>query len=423
MKKAIRLALFSLYLSSLLTVGLFIANTAWHELVENRMVLSITNGALKVQDFVRYYLSGQIAASPDSHMVYDSAVQNRYFHSLVFDTIGVTTEEQLLTHYTPIVFPFCLILAQLPISQAYIVFFATSALALGSALPLALNALGNRSWFVVIGTLIATTCNSQAVISVRMGQPSWIILALECLFYWSWIKKYNWVTGLTVALLFFKPHYALFFLTPLIVARRWQALICCAASVGLLLGLGGLIIGFNNIVEYPNIILKNDGEIVWHGIVSLRYIANIFWPNAAAVKVALIAWLIGLSLNLLLWWQEKKYTLDQTWLICCTVLLCIFTSPHTYHYDLTMLGLLAVSLTQTKPLFSPLARWSFATYRLLLISYPALSWLSLYLSRTEHGAYYDPLQSLLAIAMVGTLLTLAIICLFDRAKAEEIQSK
>lgn len=422
MKKSLRALAIGLYLVALVTVGLFIFQVALKELVENRMVLSITNGALKVQDFVRYYLSGQIAGSPDAYHVYDTDVQNHYFRALVFNTIGVITNEQLLTHYTPIVFPFCRALALLPISQAYIVFFIASALALASGLPLALNALAKRPWIFVVATLIATTCNSQAVIAIRMGQPSWLILALECFFYWSWIKQKNWVTGLSVALLFFKPHYALYFLTPIIVARRWPALIYCAATVAILLCLGGLLIGFDNVINYPNIILKNDGEIVWHGIVSLRYIANIFYPNAAAVKISLIVWLVGLAINLLLWSQEKKLKLDQTWLLCCTVLLCIFTSPHTYHYDLTMLGLLAVSLTATKPLYSKLARLSFANYRLLLIAYPGLSWLSLNLSRTEHGAYYDPLQSLLAIAMLAVLLVLAVICLFDRPKLEQSQS-
>ncbi|MFA6208612.1 MAG: glycosyltransferase family 87 protein [Candidatus Obscuribacterales bacterium] len=422
MKKSLRALAIGLYMAALVTVGLFIFQVAVKELVENRMVLSITNGALKVQDFVRYYLSGQIAGSPDAYHVYDTEVQNHYFRALVFNTIGVTTNEQLLTHYTPIVFPFCRALALLPISQAYIVFFIASALALASGLPLALNALAKRPWIFVVATLIATTCNSQAVIAIRMGQPSWLILALECFFYWSWIKQKNWVTGLSVALLFFKPHYALYFLTPIIVARRWPALTYCAAAVVILLSLGGLLIGFDNVINYPNIILKNDGEIVWHGIVSLRYIANIFYPNAAAVKISLIVWLVGLAVNLLLWSQEKKLHLDQTWLICCTVILCIFTSPHTYHYDLTMLGLLAVSLTATKPLYSKLARLSFANYRFLLIAYPGLSWLSLNLSRTEHGAYYDPLQSLLAIAMLAVLLVLAIICLFDRPKVEQSQS-
>lgn len=422
MKKSLRALAIGLYMVALVTVGLFIFQVALKELVENRMVLSITNGALKVQDFVRYYLSGQIAGSPDAYRAYDTEVQNHYFRALVFNTIGVTTNEQLLTHYTPIVFPFCRALALLPISQAYIIFFIASALALASGLPLALNALAKRPWIFIVATLIATTCNSQAVIAIRMGQPSWLILALEFFFYWSWIKQKNWVTGLSVALLFFKPHYALYFLTPIIVARRWPALTYCAAAVAIFLSLGGLLIGFDNVINYPNIILKNDGEIVWHGIVSLRYIANIFYPNAAAVKISLIVWLIGLAVNLLLWSQEKKFQLDQTWLICCTVILCIFTSPHTYHYDLTMLGLLAVSLTATKPLHSRLARLSFANYRLLLIAYPGLSWLSLNLSRTEHGAYYDPLQSLLAIAMLAVLLVLAVICLFDRPKIEQSQS-
>jgi hypothetical protein len=422
MKKFVLPTFMAVYLLALLMVGLFIFNVALKEMLENRMLLSVTNGVLKVQDFVRYYLSGHIAASVDAHRVYETAVQNRYFHDLVLANIGFAANDQLLTHYTPIVFPFCLALAMLPMNQAYIVFFVVSVIVLSFSLPLALNALGKRPWLIIIATMIAVTCNSQAVIAIRMGQPSWLILALECLFYWSWLKKKDWLTGLSVGLLFFKPHYGLYFLTPLVVARRWHALLCCAAAVSLLLGLGGLIIGFDNVINYPQVILKNDGEIVWHGIVSLRYIVNIFYPNAQAVKISLVVMAVGLFVNLLIWWQEKKYQLNQTWLICCTVLLCLFTSPHTYHYDLTMLGLLAVSLAPVKAFHHKAAKISFAIYRFILIAYPGFSWLSLYWSRTEHGAYYDPLQSLMAIAMNGTLLTLALICLFDRPKVEQGQN-
>ncbi len=423
MKKFVFPAFLTLYLLTLLIVGLFIFSVALKEILENRLLLSVNGGVLKVQDFVRYYLSGLIAASADAHQVYDTAVQNRYFQGLVFQQIGFVTKDQLLTHYTPNVFPFCLALALLPLNDAYKAFFLLSILALVATLPIALNALGKRSWLAIVAVFIAATCNSQAVIAIRMGQPSWLILALECLFYWSWLKKRDWLSGISVGLLFFKPHYGLYFLTPLVVARRWRALLYFFATAGLLLGLGGLIIGFDNVINYPKVILKSDGEIVWHGIVSLRYIVNIFFA-AQAVQISLAVMVMGLIINLLIWWQEKKYQLDQTWLICCTVLLCLFTSPHTYHYDLTMLALLAVSLVPVRPLHHKIARTSFAIYRFILVAYPGFSWLSLFWSRTEHGAYYDPLQSLMAIAMNGTLLTLALICLFDQPKPEpnQIQS-
>jgi hypothetical protein len=420
MKKLVLPTLLTIYLLSLVVVGVFIFNIAMKELLENRMLLSINNGTLKAQDFVRYYLSGYIATSVDAHSVYDIAIQRRYFQELVFANIGLNTNDQLLAHYTPLVFPFCLALALLPLNQAYLAFFFASTVALSVSLPLALNALGKRSWPLIIATLVAVTCNSQAVVAIRMGQPSWLILALECLFYWSWLKKKDWLTGLSIGLLFFKPHYGLYFLTPIVVSHRWLALLVCGLTVCILLGLGGSIIGFDNVINYPQIILKNDGEIDWNGMVSLRYIANIFFTDAQAVKISLAVMVIGLIINFLIWWQEKKYQLNQTWLICCTVLLCIFTSPHTYHYDLTMLGLLAVSLAPIKPFHHSIAKFSFAIYRFILIAYPGFSWLSLFWSRSEHGAYYDPLQSLLAIAINGTLLTLALICLFDR---EHNQSK
>jgi hypothetical protein len=312
MKKLVLPTLLTIYLLSLVVVGVFIFNIAMKELLENRMLLSINNGTLKAQDFVRYYLSGYIATSVDAHSVYDIAIQRRYFQELVFANIGLNTNDQLLAHYTPLVFPFCLALALLPLNQAYLAFFFASTVALSVSLPLALNALGKRSWPLIIATLVAVTCNSQAVVAIRMGQPSWLILALECLFYWSWLKKKDWLTGLSIGLLFFKPHYGLYFLTPIVVSHRWLALLVCGLTVCILLGLGGSIIGFDNVINYPQIILKNDGEIDWNGMVSLRYIANIFFTDAQAVKISLAVMVIGLIINFLIWWQEKKYQLNQT---------------------------------------------------------------------------------------------------------------
>lgn len=57
MKKFVLPTFMAVYLLALLMVGLFIFNVALKEMLENRMLLSVTNGVLKVQDFVRYYLS------------------------------------------------------------------------------------------------------------------------------------------------------------------------------------------------------------------------------------------------------------------------------------------------------------------------------------------------------------------------------
>lgn len=80
-------------------------------------------------------------------------MQNRYFHDLVLANIGFAANDQLLTHYTPIVFPVCRPgdvahesgLHSLFCGQCHCSELLSS---------LALNALGKRPWLIIIATMI-----------------------------------------------------------------------------------------------------------------------------------------------------------------------------------------------------------------------------------------------------------------------------
>lgn len=382
---------------------------------QNELQIRVQDGSVAAQDFVHYYIFGRMAASPDAHLVYSEVAQSRWFHDLVLQITGFSTSQSYWCLFAPMVFPFCLPLALMSLKQAFIAFVILSALALFSCFPLALNALGKRSFASNAAIIFCLIANTQGLLSIAKGQPSFLLLALESLFFWGWIKRKDWVTGLAIGILFFKPHYGLFFVTPILMARRWKALLVCTLTTALLMFLGGLIIGFDNVINFPQIITQKDiGSCL--GMVSLRYLATLYFPDLLALHISLGIMVVGLILNVIMWWQGEKHALDQTWLICCTTLICILASPHTYHYDLIMLGLLAVSIIPARSQQKPIAKVSYAAYRTLLIASPGLYWISILVLPKigEVGSPYDPIQSIISIVLNFTLLALALVCLFDK---------
>ncbi|MFA6208611.1 MAG: glycosyltransferase family 87 protein [Candidatus Obscuribacterales bacterium] len=416
MKKTFALIGLLTYLSGL-ALPTFCFFAAFYTLFnQNDLLVRIEHGAVGAQDFVHYYIFGQMAASPDAHQVYNEAAQSRWFHNLVLETKGLVTTRSFWALFTPMVFPFCLPMAYMSLNQAYIAFVILSAVALVTCFPLALNAQGKRSFICNAAIIFCIIANIQGTETISKGQPAFFLLALESLFFWGWIKKNDWVTGMSVGILFFKPHYGLFFLTPIVVARRWRAFLTCVATTTLLVGLGGLLIGFDNVINFPRIITHQDtGSCL--GMVSLRYVTTRFLSDLQALHASLGIMVVGLLLNLVMWWNGVRQSLNQTWLICCTVLLCLLASPHTYHYDLLMLGLLAVSISPPQKLHLTACKISYAIYRPLLFAMPALSWITLlvFTEKGGIGSSYDPIQSEISIALNVALLILALVCSFDKA--------
>ncbi|CAN5185264.1 hypothetical protein BH11CYA1_BH11CYA1_33860 [soil metagenome] len=415
MKKTLAAVGLFLYMACLAVPTVYYLSACFNLFKKNNLLMCLLDRNIETQDFVHYYILGQMAASPDAHSVYNAAVQCTWFHKLVLENKGLVTNQEFWTLFSPMVFPFCLPMAYMSLDQAYIAFVVLCAISLTVFFPLAVNALGKRSLFCNVAIIFCAIGNIQGVMSISKGQPAFLLLALESLFFYGWVKKIDWLTGMSIGILFFKPHYALFFLTPVIVARRWKAFLACSGTAGLIAILGGLLIGFDNVINFPSIITHNDiGSC--HGMVSLRFFASQVLGDLQALHLSLGIMLAGLSINLLMWWNGLKKGLDQTWLICCTVLLCLLTSPHTFHYDLVMLCLLVVSIVPAKIQYQKLAKISYAIYRALLIAYPAISWLFplVFASKNKISSPYDPIQSVISISLSLILLALALICLFDK---------
>ncbi|MBS2010389.1 MAG: DUF2029 domain-containing protein [Cyanobacteria bacterium SZAS TMP-1] len=350
----------------------------------HELLVSASNGVISFSDFIRYYACGKIALSYDAHSCYDPVVQLKWFNKIIFESAGLLVSRPLITHYTPIVYPLAIPLALVSLSQAFSLWVLAGFAAVAAGFSLALNTAKKQPLWLSLLIVLGVAAAFPTIISLRMGQPSWFILALECVYLWAFVQKKHVVSGACVALLCFKPHYGLYFLVPLIIRKRYLAVGSFVVTLGLLLAAAGLIIGFDNLVNYPQFVVNTEsnlGLLNYGGdkMVSLRFLASRFLTEAASVKVGLVVGFVGLFSAGTFWWRYRNTAVDGRWLIGCTVLICLLTSPHTYVYDLTMLGVLAVLLGENSIWRSRAGAGYYNIFQVLLVLYPIVTWFGIML--------------------------------------------
>jgi len=423
MKKFIGIAVIGLY--SILLLQIFVNSVSQLSTMyqQHQLLISSANGIISFSDFVRYYACGKIALSPEAHKCYDAAVQLKYFNEIIFERAGLLIGRPIITHYTPIVYPLTIPIALAPINQAFPIWIVGGFAAVAAGFSLALNTGKQRPvWFSLLAVL-GVAATFPTIISLRMGQPSWFILATECLYLWAFVRNRQNICGASVALLCFKPHYGLYFLLPLVIKKKLPALCSFAVTLGLLLLAAGLIIGIENIINYPRFVVDTESNLslLNYGgdkMVSLRFLCSRIFAEALAVKISLGISLAGLVSAGALWWKFRLCNVHERWLIGCTVLICLLTSPHIYVYDLAMLGVLAVLLGENPVARTSAGRLGCKLFQTLLILYPIVSWIGIMLPSGNTGFPF------IAVTYNVLLLVCALTYVFSgtKARAQKLQS-
>lgn len=342
--------------------------------VTNNELLSQYKGDhLEFADFLLYYMFGQIASGPDAPRLYDHATQLAYFNKLIFPA---SIDKPFYAVYSPFVAVMMIPLSHLPPYQAYFVWLVAILLLGAVSLFMLLRVFKLESRFALI--LIACLGSFPAMLSVRMGQTGWTLLALTSLFFWAFMKGRDWLSGLALALLAFKPHYALVFGVAALTARKWKLIAFAALFEALLYGAAVPVLGLDAIVGYPNAILHGDSVRDSHGfsadrMVSVRVIASLFLGDKEALQLSLAVMVLGLLLTAWIWSRRGDSRICLAWKIVATVFVCMVASPHTHSYDLLMLAVASVAFVGVGGL-KEAARLS-NTAKVLLCAYPILSWL------------------------------------------------
>jgi hypothetical protein len=354
---------------------------------KGELFVAARNGVVYINDFVHFYVMAKIALSTDREKAYEVPVQQVWMDTLI---APLKTDKVFFVQCMPTMFALSAPLGFLPMDMAYIAWTLVCTIFGIIALYLLLKhkQFNNRDkCLFTLGALASL----PSFMCLQLGEIAWAYLAvIIALFYFSWIKPNSLISGLMLALTSIKPHYTLFFAVPYLVGKRWLILIWAFIFECLLLVLTSFFVGWQNIINYPKIVLALDaskeiGGVHAEHMVSMRSLLTSLLPEAIALKAAFLLMLLGLLFCFFLWHKilkkENPSNLNQNpnqklaWGLAISILLCLLLSPHTHLYDCLMLILpialtiSSISLYQT----SKIENNSLKTWTFLSLLYPLLS--------------------------------------------------
>lgn len=220
------------------------------------------------------------------------------------------------------------------------------------------------------------------MMSLRMGQQSYIYLILESLFFWALLKRRELLAGIALAFVSMKPHYCLFLACSALAQKRWKLIAAAATTELLLLTAAALVLGWQNVIGYPAMLMHAEQTTAFLGVeaqkmVSFRGLATVLFGTQFSLHASMFVMAIGLVCTLVLWKRAQiKGLTDLSWPIALTVLLSLVTSPHTHVYDLVLMGIVAIALPAIRGSAGALPGTFF---RYILFAYPIITYLVLFL--------------------------------------------
>jgi hypothetical protein len=337
------------------------------------------NGDVTIRSYVQGYICGAIALSPDRHKIFDPAVQLDYTNRAISP---LKTDKYIFSQYMPYLFTLMAPFATLDIRTSFYLWTVFAGAGCAAGLWLLMQ---DDKRFTTMGRvlfLIGCAASLPYMINVYYGGLSPLIVGLLCVYYWGWLRGHDVVAGACIALSTLKPQYAVFAALPCLAHKRFKLIAAAAVSELLLLIIAGLNVGWENVINYPQILLKADTSAEYLGVfpekmVSLRGPLSALLPKEIANPVCLAAMVIAIVLLLWLWTKtDGKKPDEAAWAMAITMLAVMIVSPHTHIYDCIYLVLPAVltlnSTSLTANLFTRPPQLRLWSYMILL--YPLFSW-------------------------------------------------
>jgi hypothetical protein len=322
------------------------------EFIKDHLLLNVANGVIRINDFVLFYEAGKLAASANHLQVYDPNVQRAWMQAF---TAPAVCEQVLFIYQVPPVFPLMIPLGFLPIKLAYLLWVALGLSCALAACIYILKSVRKCSRRFIIVSLLAVLSTLPSLMAIELGQIAWFLVALMSGFLiFTWLIPNYVLAGLMLALFAIKPHYAIFFVAPLVATKKWLVLLWAAVWEALLLVLAGFVIGWQNVLGYPSMILKmetvmgasNQSAGSPAHMVCLRGLYSVLLGPAVATKLSLITTLLALVLSAVVSWRllalpkqqddaaEKEQSKQRLWwTLTISSMLCLIASAHTFLYD------------------------------------------------------------------------------------------
>lgn len=306
-----------------------------------------------VSDYLFWYVPGLVAASPQSHQLYDLNALLPFWNQVVTPVHLTLAPANVYPPYFALMFiPF----SQLPLISSYLLWTGLW-LTLGwCALTALLKSRQTFSTGEIIAFLIVATVAPPSLTCIRIGQLSWCILTLVVFFFYCFRQRREYLAGIALAFLSIKPHYFLFFVIPALVDKRWKILAAFGIVEAIFMIASGFVVGWSNIIGYPSVLLNRDATapaIEPQRMISCRVLFNAFLPSSTAQSASMIVMLLALATLVFIWHRTLKTRPElSNWAMSVTVIACLVASPHTHLYDALLLALPAAITLDTANLFA-----------------------------------------------------------------------
>ncbi len=332
-------------------------------------------GNIKFQDFIQFPISARLIAQGRISSLYDTRVLNQEIR-----VIAGNTKAHLEFYYGPqVVLPF-LVLSRLSFLTQAAIWVALSLLMYFACVYLLWRTCSALRPYPGLVALCAVAYPPLFHFFVR-GQLSVLILLCFTCAYLAFAARRDWLAGIALGCLVFKPQFLVAIPFVLLAAEAWKAFAGVAISAAAQLALTSLYFGRDVMRTYIALLLQHASQpelslspVQMH---SLRSFWVLLIPSSGAVWVLyLLSCLATIALAAAVWKSSSPLGLRFSALTLAAVL----ANPHLFVYDLlalvpvlmltadwalshdpqpssSSLGAL-LYLAFVLPLFGPLSQWT-----------------------------------------------------------------
>ena len=305
------------------------------------------HGLIKGADFLHFYTLGNLALEHRGDLLYNMPAQTELARQEVPAAAGYV----YVPLYGPQVSLVFAPLARLPYLWALAIWISVNVLIYAAccfAIWTTCPNLAGRGWTVL---LLAMAFPGFFQL-LAWGQSSGLALASFTLAYLALRGQHEFVAGLAIGCLAFKPQWAIAAALVIVLTGRWKVLAGATVSASLQLGAGWAYYGTAAMHDYVHA-LSRIADVLpaleprRYQMHSLRGFWVLLVPHSGAATVLyIVSSVAALTVLLGSWWKRGPWELQFSALLFGSVLV----SPHLTVYDLVVLA----------PAFLLLTDWAIA---------------------------------------------------------------
>lgn len=285
-------------------------------------------------DFPAFFGAGTIAADGNIDSLYDPATQAAAQANLLGDESGF-----IMYPYPPYVAAAYQPLTALPYRLAYVVHTGLMVGAFVAALALI------RPMVPIVGrwfgaTLGAVVTAYPVFVGVTGGQNTALSMLLIAAAWRCWHDDHDGLAGIALAVLLYRPQYALPLIGLAMLDRRWRTVAFAATGAMVVWAVNAALFGIDWLTSWLRQVeplLEQDAEInaaneiapigVLQAIAGAESVAALLIGGAVSAALALgLAWL---------WWRRRVGLTER---MAITTAGLVLLGPHAIYYDAALLA-------------------------------------------------------------------------------------